>query len=157
MSASAFKLRACISLAILLAAATPAYAQTCANPIEVPVIQGFNATTCGSPNNLPYVANGAISILQGENVVYHVGTVNNPYAGQVSLQPEPTVDLALFVCRAPCSTYSTCFAVADNGPGAQNVADIPAGASDFYIIVGHVTGVPTCGNYSLDFIYPLSD
>lgn len=141
---------------LILGCALSARAQTCDSPIEITSSQGISGNTCNSTINLPYVANGAIA-LAGEDVVYHVATVN-PFAGQVSLQPDSGVDLAMFVCRH-CSTYATCIAAVDNGPAASNVANVPAGTADYYIIVGATTvaSATTCGSYTLQVAYPLDD
>jgi hypothetical protein len=130
----------------------PGLGQTCAAPIEV-VNTNITGNTCDGTFNLPALANGAITNL-GKDLVYHLAT-NNPYAGRIILQPEPTIDLSLFVCRGPCGTYSTCIGVADGGAGAQSSVDVPAGNTDYFIIVGATSG--QCGSYALDIIYTLND
>lgn len=145
-------MRTAICFCVLLTASTAAVAQTCAAPIQV-VNTNNTGNTCDGTYNLPALANGAISN-NGKDVVYHVAT-SNPYAGTVILQAEPGIDLTLFVCRGPCGTYSTCIGAADDGAGAQNSVDVPAGTSDYFVIVGSAGGY--CGSYTLDLVYPLND
>jgi hypothetical protein len=137
--------------------ATPAFAQTCAAPIEIAVAPFVSTrSTCSNTNNLPYLANGAIAN-QGEDDVYHIAIgAAVMYEGTATLTPEAGVDLSLFICRGPCGTYSTCVAAVDNGTGAVDAAQIPAVPGDYFIVVGHAgSSLPTCGNYTLSIAYPL--
>ena len=145
-------MRTAIVLCVLLTASTAAVAQTCAAPIEV-VNTHSTGNTCDGTFDLPALANGAISN-NGKDVVYHVAT-SNPYAGTVTLQAAPGVDLSLFVCRGPCGTYSTCIGAADGGAGALNSVDVPAGTADYFVIIGAASG--SCGSYTLNLVYPPND
>lgn|GEM_PF-3359439 len=136
-------------------------AQTCAAPIEVISQLASNGThsdtTCGHTNTLPYLGNGAISA-SGEQMIYHILRVPNAYAGTITLTPAANVELGLFVCRGPCSTYSTCIAAIDNGPGVASTAQIPVGVGDYFVIVGSTpVTVPSCGSYTLSTAFPLND
>jgi hypothetical protein len=145
-----------IVLFVLNAAAGSALAQTCSAPIEITHVSAYTGNTCTNSNTLPYLANGAI-LIQGNEAVYHIalGTANQ-YAFTAILTPDTDLDLALFICRGPCSTYSTCIAAVDGGIGMTSSAQIPAGAGDYFIIVGALGAtVQSCGNYSLTFAVPL--
>ncbi len=137
------------------------HAQTCASPIEVilpPFSNGpYTDTTCGHTNTLPYLANGAI-LASGEQMIFHLLRVPTAYAGTITLTPAANVELGLFVCRGPCSTYSTCIAAIDNGQGIASTVQIPAGAGDYFVIVGSTpVTAPSCGTYTLSTAFPLND
>jgi hypothetical protein len=147
----------CASLAAC--AAIPAFAQSCATPIEI-AIAPYTSTrsTCSSTNNLPDLANGAIAN-QGADDVYRIAVgAATSQQGTATLIPAAGVDLSLFICRGPCGTYATCVAAVDNGAGAVNSAQIPAVPGDYFIVVAHAaSSAPSCGNYTLNIAYPLSD
>lgn len=137
------------------------HAQTCAAPIELISQVAANGThtdtTCGHANTLPYLGNGAI-LASGEQMIYHILRVPNAYAGTITLTPAANVELGLFVCRGPCSTYSTCIAALDNGPGVASTAQIPAGVGDYFVIVGSTpVTAASCGSYTLSTVFPLND
>jgi hypothetical protein len=145
---------ACI-VALVLAGA--AGAQTCESPVAVSSTTHFSASTCDSTNSMPSIGSGTTSN-NGPNVVYQVGAVGNLYQGTVTLQPASGIDLGLFLWYGKCSTYASCFEFVDNGPGNENSLPIPAGTSNFFIVVAHPASVlPTCGGYTLDITYPLND
>jgi len=147
--------RVATALAPWLAAPANLLAQTCAAPIPVPASVNITASTCDSTISMPFISSGTV-LNQGPDVVYRltgplagVGT----WSGWATLQPDPNVDLALFVCVGTCSTYATCFEWVDNGPGSSNALAIP-GAGDIFLVVAHPSeALPTCGNYSLQVTY----
>ena len=131
--------------------ALDAFAQSCVTPVEITNTGAFAGNTCISSNQLPYIANGAIAT-QGKQDIYHVHVVDGTGV-TFNLTPEASVDLGLAVCRNQCSTYATCTSVVDSGvPGATQVAPLPDGPGDYYIIIG---GGSTCGNYNLYVAAPL--
>jgi hypothetical protein len=146
-----------IALFVLNAAAGSALAQTCSAPIEITNIGTNTGTSCANSNTLPNLANGAI-VTSGNQAVYHIAPgAANQYGITVTLTPDSGVDLGLFICRGPCSSYSTCIAAVDSGAGMTSSAQIPAGAGDYFIIVGALgeSTALTCGNYSLITSAPL--
>jgi hypothetical protein len=146
-----------IALFVLNAAAGSAFAQTCSAPIEITTLGNNTGNTCTNSNTLPYLANGAMST-PGNEAVYHMSVgaaASSPIIA--TLTPDSGVDLALFICRGPCSTYSTCVAAVDGGSGISSSAQIPAGVGDYFIIIGALeqSAGQTCGNYSLIISAPL--
>ena len=144
-------IRGCLAVAFFCCAA-PLFAQTCAAPTEIVTTGAFNSDTCSSTNQLPYLANGAIAAF-GNQDVYHLRVADGTGV-TLNAQPQPAVDLALFVCRNQCSTYATCVATADaGGAGFAEAATLPAGPGDYYVIVS--SGQVQCGSYSLSVAAPL--
>ncbi len=133
----------------------PAFAQTCTNPTALVSVGSWTGNTCTSTNQLPYVANGAIATGANQDV-YFVHTAN---AGSIalSLQPNASVDMGLFVCRNQCSTYATCVAAIDPGVAGEAASTtLPPGPGDYYIIVGTASSA-SCGDYTLTLAVPSSD
>jgi hypothetical protein len=139
---------------LLLGLSMPVFAQTCAAPIPITALSPMSGNTCASTNQLPYLANGAISFL-GNQDIYHLAVADGTQV-QVHVTPEAGLDLAVFVCRNQCSTYATCVAtVDDGGAGVQETAPLPDGPGDYYVIVGTAVSALTCGNYQLTVSMPL--
>jgi len=130
-----------------------AYAQSCASPIEVSVpATQFTGNTCNSTNQLPYLVNGAVQA-PGNQDIYHL-RVTDGSGIQLQLTPAVALDGVLFVCRNLCATYSSCVAAVDSGGiGAAEMASLPPGPGDYYVIIGSV--VPACGTYNLTVSAPL--
>ncbi len=141
--------------AMQMGAALTASAQTCASPTPIVSTGTFPGNTCTNTNQLPYLANGAISVA-GNQDVYFIHAVN-AQSVSLTLVPDASVDMALFICRNQCSTYTTCIAAVDAGVAGGTVsAPLPDGPGDYYVIVGS-TSAGTCGNYDLNVIAPLND
>ena len=154
MNRTASFARLCFAL-IQIAVDLPALAQTCANPTAIVSAGTLTGNTCASANQLPYLVNGAIST-QGNQDVYLIHT-SNPGPIFLSVQPNASVDMALFVCRNQCSTYATCVAAFDPGVAGTAVgATLPAAPGDYYIIVG-TSSPATCGQYTLTVAPQLND
>ena len=148
--------RALLTLLLLMLPFAPAFGQTCAAPIEISGPQmSFDGNTCSNTNTLPQLANGALTN-RGPTAVYHLAIAPNSNVTAATLTPTDGKDLTLYLCRSPCSTYSTCVAVVDNGAGAQNTANLPTQPGDYYIVVGAITG-EVCGTYHLAIVAPLND
>jgi hypothetical protein len=148
------KLIHAFSCIALIAFATTGSAQTCASPIILATTpQAVTGTTCAGTQQLPTFANGAINGTQ--QIVHRIRTTAPTTGLQVSVQPEPSQDVAVFVCSNQCSPTATCVAaVDDNGGGGAETASIPSAPGDYYVIVQNVG---TCGSYSLVFTGPLND
>ncbi len=126
-------------------------AQTCSAPYPIPSGTAASATTCEGTQQLPTLANGAMSGRQ--QIVYHVTVAPSSTALPITVTPDPGTDVALFVCSNRCSPSATCVAaIDDNGQGGAETATLPSGAGEYFVIVQNV-GV--CGNFSLTA--PLSD
>jgi len=143
--------RACAVM--LLLAVVPAFGQTCANPL--PIVSGglFTGITCSSIGQLPAIANGAIQI-PGLQVIYALSDLSASYLDlTLTMSAQPNT-LSLFVCRNPCSTYTSCVAIADTGsPGTAIVhLDKPA---EYFLVVGSANN--TCSQYSLTVNGTLND
>jgi hypothetical protein len=146
-----------IGLCVMSCIAGAVFAQTCSAPLQITTVGTYNGNTCSNSNTLPYLANGGV-LTPGNEAVYHIAVgaaVQFPVA--VTLTPDSGVDLALFVCRGPCSTYSTCIAAVDGGSGVTSSTQLPAEAGDYFIIIGALeqSAGQTCGNYSLTISAPL--
>lgn len=144
---------------LVLAAATglfnaPVFAQSCASPIEISgVVSQFAGNTCNSSNQLPNLANGMI-YSPGSQDIYHLSIADGTGV-QLHLTPAAALDGVLFVCRNVCATYSTCIAAVDSGgAGIAEVASLPSGPGDYYVIVGS-SASPVCGTYNLVLSSPL--
>jgi hypothetical protein len=154
MNRIAFVARCCF-LMMQIAAVLPAFGQTCANPTALVSAGSLTGNTCTSTNQLPYIANGAISA-GGNQDVYYIHTANG-HSVLLTVQPDPSVDMGLFVCRNQCSTYATCVAALDPGvSGTTTTATLPDGPGDYYVIVGTASAA-SCGSYTLSLIPPLND
>lgn len=149
----------CIARGFLLlmqtAIISSAFAQTCASPTALVSAGTTTGNTCTSTNQLPFLANGAISA-SGNQDVYFVHVADG-HSILLSVRPDASVDMGLFVCRNQCSTYATCVAAADSGTaGTTTNATLPDGPGDYYVIVG-TSSTATCGNYTLTLVPPLND
>src|SRR5262249_21263960 len=130
-----------VALAVLALTGIPAFAQTCASPIDVVTTGFFDRTTCGGTNQLPYLANGAIAA-SGAQEIYHV-LASDSQGVALHLQPlDAGLDLSLLICRDRCSAYATCTAAADASAGSSADAPLPDGPGEYYIVVGATE--PTC-------------
>ena len=153
MSRIAFIARLCFLL-IVNTVVLPAWAQTCANPTALVNAGTLSGNTCTSTNQLPYLANGAISTA-GNQDVYLVDTART---GPIFLavQPDASVDMGLFVCRNQCSTYATCIAIDTGVAGTEVSATLLSGPGDYYVIVGAASPA-ICGHYTLTLAPQLND
>ena len=146
-----------VSVAFAVGTSSPAFAQSCANPIEITFAGLLSGNTCNSTNQLPYLANGAITSLDNQDI-YHL-RVGDGTGIQLTLRPAAGLDGTLFACRNTCSASASCVAAADNGgAGAQETVELPPGPGDYYIVVGSVVSdstVSDCGTYELYVAAPL--
>jgi hypothetical protein len=156
MNAFHYAWRCCFVLT-LVSAGLPASAQTCASPIAITDTGTVTGNTCNNTNQLPYLANGAISVI-GNQDVYYIDALN-AHSITLTVQPEATVDLGLYICRNQCSTYASCTAAVDPGVAGTAVsAPLPDGPGDYYVIVAASGSLgPMCGNYTLTLTAPLDD
>ena len=139
---------------LLLLAAAPAFAQSCANAI--PIVSGgnFSGTTCGGTNQLPALAAGAIQT-SGPQALYAVQDLSAVYLNETfTLTADPSANLAVFVCRNPCSTFASCVAVADVGSNGSGAASVST-PTEYFVVVGSLAG--TCGAYTLTVSGTLND
>jgi len=149
------------ALVLSLSLVAGLHAQTCAAPIEMTSQFMLNGphpdTTCSHPNTLQYLANGAISV-SGEQMIYHIALGSLYAGGSITVTPAANREMSLFVCRGPCSTYSTCIAAVDNGLGVATTAQIPAGVGDYFVVVASTpVTTPSCGSYTLSTAFFLGD
>jgi hypothetical protein len=138
----------CSLLVALLGLAAPlaASAQSCAAPIEVTYVGEYSSNTCNNSNQLPYLANGAISA-PGSQDVFHM-RVSDGTGFNLQVQPPTGVPVSMFVCRNQCSTYATCIAAVDSdGASLTSMVPLPPGAGEYYIVVQ--TAIAQCGSYNL--------
>jgi hypothetical protein len=145
--------RMAVIIAACLGAPMIGTAQSCSAPLPIGA-SSFTASTCDGTLDMPFISSGT-TVNRGPDVVYELdGALSSVgWAGTVTLQPEPDLDLALFVCIGKCSNYATCFQMVDNGPGAVNTASIPGGLPVFVVVAHPAEGSPTCGGYSLQVDY----
>ncbi len=156
MSMFSSALRCCFALA-MMSVGLPAFAQTCASPIALTDTGISTGNTCNNTNQLPFLANGAISVI-GNQDIYYIHALN-AHSVTLTVQPEATVDLGLYICRNQCSTYASCTAAVDPGvAGVAASAPLPDGPGDYYVIVAASGSLgPMCGNYTLTLTAPLND
>ena len=139
---------------LILIAAAPAFAQSCANAIAITNGGNFSGNTCNGSNQLPALANGAIQAA-GPQTIYALHDLSSIYLNEtLTLTADPSTNLSLFVCRNPCSTYSSCVAVADVGSIGSGVAFVN-NAAEYFVVVGSTLG--TCGAYNLQIIGTFND
>jgi hypothetical protein len=144
----------CTLALTLLAAPCLGFAQSCASAIPI-TTNNFTGTTCGGTNSLPTLANGAILSIAPQ-VIYAQPDLSATYGYEiVSLNADPNT-LSLYVCKNPCSTYSTCVAVGDVG-ASGSVSLTVSPPSEYSIIVGSSSGASgTCSSYTLAISVPLN-
>jgi len=142
-----------VGTSLWLVTLTCALAQTCTAPINVSGSANFTASTCAGTIDMPFINSGT-TFNRGPDVVYQFTVPASPNLGSVTLQPDPNIDLALFLCTGKCSTYATCFNWVDNGPGNADTMSIPSGF-DLFVVIAHPSpATPLCGNFSLQITYP---
>jgi len=136
---------------VLLCAPCLGFAQSCANPIVIaPPETSVSGSTCSGTNYLSSVANGAIPS-PGPQVIYRQPDLSAVAVSEfVSLQADPN-SLSLYVCSSPCSTYASCFAVADVGANGETVVNLTP-PREAYLIVGSSNG--SCSSYTLSISAP---
>jgi hypothetical protein len=138
----------CSFIALLGFAISPdASAQSCATPTQIVAAgSAFSGDTCNNTNQLPFLANGAISA-PGSQDIYHM-SVGDGSGFVLSVVPDSGVDASVFICRNQCTTYATCVAAVDfGGAGFTETATLPPGVGDYYIVVQ--TAPAQCGSYNL--------
>ena len=148
----------CLPSFSMLVQVMPVLGQTCAEPIEITNVPGqYSGNTCNNTNQLPYLANGAISVI-GNQDIYYIHALN-AHSVTLTVQPEATVDLGLYICRNQCSTYASCTAAVDPGiAGVAASAPLPDGPGDYYVIVAASGSLgPMCGNYTLNLTAVFND
>ncbi|HEY6939923.1 hypothetical protein [Dokdonella sp.] len=136
---------------------TPAFAQTCASPIQIGTqllpYAGY-ADSCMSSDNISYYDGGAI-YAPGRDIVYRVYGYRVRYGATPALrfilQPNPGYDPALFAC-GQCGVTPTCFDAADSfGAGASESMIVGARSAAYYLVVDSLSQSPPfdCGGYNL--------
>ena len=139
---------------LILIAAAPAFAQSCANAIPITNGGNFSGNTCNGSNQLPALVNGAIQTA-GPQTIYALHDLSSLYLNETfTLTADPSASLSLFVCRNPCSTYSSCVAVADVG-SSGSVAAFVSVPAEYFVVVGSTAG--TCGAYNLQIFGTFND
>lgn len=144
-----------LAVCCLAFAAGQAFAQSCANPININVNTGpFSNTytgsynSCYSQDNLTYLDHASL-YTPGRDIVYHVSPTRQNV--RFTLVPQPGYDAAIFAC-SQCGALASCIDVDDAaGPGSPESMRILAQANGFYFIVDSTDPNPgtNCGSYTL--------
>ena len=144
--------------AVILAAVYSASAsgQSCVTPIAVISSGALTGNTCSGSVQLPSLLDGAISN-DNPQIVYRV-TLASSTDVHLTLVPDASADMSMFVCPNQCSTSATCIAADQAGAGGAETVALPNAPGDYYVIVACSEGTtPACGTYTLSVSTPLSD
>lgn len=125
-----------------------AFAQGCANPIPITVAGTFAGSTCGGSNYLPAVANGAVAA-RGNQVIYALPDFSASLLNEYVQLDASANSASVYVCRNPCSTYSSCVAAGDVDASGSVTVQLGKPAEYFIVVQAQLAPSGICGNYTL--------